>query len=435
MAEPIGLASGLLALATFAFQSSITLYNTVQSFQSHPARVRDLLEELQALNGVLGPLTETVGTITDVDLSALDLPLLRCGNSCKEFEQEIKKCSSRSGGSRTSFRDWAKLRYMGEDIDGFRRLLAGYKLTINIALTDANLRKSSVTAESLESYKDLIQIATTDLEAHLESIDEKLEIIFKQTMTESDADATEVRLIKEEQLSTQRCLQICAQLSDHINQIQLTPKRSSSSPGIIDPNTFPERVTNVGLEECKNSLIRTAAKLERHIQDLMDRLVTKSKTAMTSEDDIADLARLQEEWETARQCRDICSKADNHLKETISTIDNYATGDAVQFMVSTDGNIIHGTNRGLGWRTRQVGGHLSDLTIQQLSRDMTSISIRNTGNEAPHSGGDSPSVPNDGVGNKPSSDFRERYGRGFKLTSKSTSDATTFSMRSAEGTK
>jgi hypothetical protein len=139
MAETIGLASGLLALATFAFQSSITLYNTVQSFQSHSKRVHDLIEELEALSGVLGPLTETVNATTDVDLSALDLPLLRCGNSCKDFEQEIMKCSLRSGGSRTSFRDWAKLRYMGEDIDGFRRLLAGYKLTINIALTDANL--------------------------------------------------------------------------------------------------------------------------------------------------------------------------------------------------------------------------------------------------------------------------------------------------------
>jgi hypothetical protein len=139
MAEPIGLASGLLTLATFAFQSSIALINTVHSFQSHPKRVRDLIEELEALKGVLGPLTETVRDITDVDLSALDLPLLRCGNSCREFEQEIKKCSSRSGGSRTSFRDWTKLRYMGEDIDGFRRVLAGYKLTISIALTDANL--------------------------------------------------------------------------------------------------------------------------------------------------------------------------------------------------------------------------------------------------------------------------------------------------------
>lgn len=139
MAEPIGVASGLLTLATFAFQSSIALYQTVQSFQFHPKRVRDLEEELEALSGVLGSLTETVGAATDVDLSALDLPLRRCGNACKEFGQEITKCSSRSGGSRTSFRDWAKLRYMGDDIDGFRQLLAGYKSTIIIALTDASL--------------------------------------------------------------------------------------------------------------------------------------------------------------------------------------------------------------------------------------------------------------------------------------------------------
>jgi hypothetical protein len=33
---------------------------------------------------------------------------------------------------------------MGEDIDGFRRLLGGYKLTISIALTDANLYVSVI---------------------------------------------------------------------------------------------------------------------------------------------------------------------------------------------------------------------------------------------------------------------------------------------------
>jgi hypothetical protein len=139
MAEPIGLASGLVALAAFAFQSSITLYETVNGFISHPKRVRDLIEELEALNGVLSPLNDIVNAITDVDLSALDLPLLRCGKACEEFTQEITKCALRSGGGRTSFRDWAKLKYMGDDIDGFRRLLSGYKLTINIALTDANL--------------------------------------------------------------------------------------------------------------------------------------------------------------------------------------------------------------------------------------------------------------------------------------------------------
>jgi hypothetical protein len=145
-------------------------------------------------------------------------------------------------------------------------------------------------------------------------------------------------------MSAQKCFQICAQLSDHINQIQLTLMRSSSSPGPMDPDTLPERLTTEGLQECKNSLILTAAKLERYIKDLIDQLVTKLKPAMTSEEDLADLVRLREECETARQCMDICSKADIHLKENISTIDKYATGNAIQFMVSTDGKTIHGTN-------------------------------------------------------------------------------------------
>jgi hypothetical protein len=253
-------------------------------------------------------------------------------------------------------------------------------------------------------------------------------------VTQSDLDTTELRLIKEERLSTQKCLQICAQLSDHISQIQLTPKRSGSSPGPpIDPDAIPERLTIEGLQKCKDSLSLTAAKLESYMKDLIDRLVSKSKTAMTSEEELTDLVRLRDEWETARQCIDICSKADVHLKENISIIDNYATGDAVQFMVSTDGQIIHGTNRGLGWRTRQVGGHLSDISLQQLSRDMTSISFENKGNEGPPSRSNT-SVPDDGVENKLDTEFGERYGPGFKLISKTTADTPMPSTGSAEGT-
>jgi Fungal N-terminal domain of STAND proteins len=250
-------------------------------------------------------------------------------------------------------------------------------------------------------------------------------------MTESNPDATELSLIKEERLSTQKCLQICDQLSDHINQIQLTPKRGASSPGPIDPDAVPERVTSEGLQECKNSLTLTAARLEKHMKDIMGRLVTKSKTAMTSEDEVADLARLQEEWETVHQCMHICSKAGNHLNN-VSTIDNYATGDAIQFMVSTNGKIIHGKNRGLGWRTRQVGGYLSDSTVVNLSRDMSRISFQNTGNDGSFSRSNTSSVPDDTVESGPVSEFRERYGRGVRLMPKSTPDVTMTSTGSAE---
>ncbi|XP_044717868.1 uncharacterized protein HRG_08510 [Hirsutella rhossiliensis] len=200
MAEPVGLASGLLALATFAFQSSITLYSTVQSFRDHPKRVRDLIDELEALSGVLGPLTET-----------------------------------------TTFRGWAKLKYMGDDIDGFRRLLSGYKSTITIALTDANLRVCSATAETIRSYKDLVETAHSDLRAHLESIDEKIGVFLADAISETGSGAPELQTMQEERLSTQRCLEICDQLSKHIDEFQLATKRSGSSSENEEPATFPEK--------------------------------------------------------------------------------------------------------------------------------------------------------------------------------------------------
>ena len=252
-------------------------------------------------------------------------------------------------------------------------------------------------------------------------------------MPGSASDATELRLIKEERMSTQKCLQICAQLSDHIDQIQVTPKSSGSPPGPNDPDALPERLTNEGLQECKNSLTITAAKLEGYMKDIMDRLVAKSKTTMTSEEEVTDILRLREEWETARRGVEICSKADVHLRESISTIDNYATGDAIQFMVSTDGKTIHGKNRGLGWRTRQVGGHLSDVSLQQISRDLSNMNFQSTGNEDSSPRSNPLSAPEDEVGDKPGPEFGERYGRGFKLTSKTPTDAPMSSRGPAEG--
>lgn len=139
MAEPIGPASGVLTLATFAFQSSVSLYETVDSVRSRPKRVRDFMSELEALGSVLAPLVEVVKSTSDADLSVLGLPLLRCGLACKEFQRELLRCMSRSDSNRAGFRGWERLKYMGDNIDDFRDMLAGYKATFNIALIDATL--------------------------------------------------------------------------------------------------------------------------------------------------------------------------------------------------------------------------------------------------------------------------------------------------------
>ncbi|EDN05683.1 hypothetical protein I7I51_06048 [Histoplasma capsulatum] len=123
----------------------------------------------------------------------------------------------------------------------------------------------------------------------------------------------------------------------------------------------------------------------------------------------------------------------NNLNQSISTIDNYAIGDAIQFMVSTSGKVIHGKNRGLGWRSRQVGGYLSDASVQQLSRDMTSINFQNTRDESSSSPGNPPLISDDSVEKESTLDFSERHGRGFRLMPQPSPDIPTSSKDLAGG--
>lgn len=140
MAETVGLASGLLALTVFAFKSGTKLYETIQTFQSRPRQVRELLTELAGLNAVLQRLSHTAGIDVDVDLSALKVTLEQCRHACGDFESELLKYSSRPGGDRASFRDWARFTYRGSDgVDAFRQQLIGYKATVTVALSFANL--------------------------------------------------------------------------------------------------------------------------------------------------------------------------------------------------------------------------------------------------------------------------------------------------------
>lgn len=64
----------------------------------------------------------------------------------------------------------------------------------------------------------------------------------------------------------------------------------------------------------------------------------------------------------------------------MSTIENYAEGDAVQIMVSTNGKPLYGKNQGWGWRTRQLGGYISDASLMQISRDLSSYDSRDLSN-------------------------------------------------------
>jgi hypothetical protein len=125
--------------------------------------------------------------------------------------------------------------------------------------------------------------------------------------------------IKDERSSTQKCLQICAQFSKLINQIQpsWTENLAQGSDNIL------EKITSEGIWECRASIEQTAARLERHVQDILDQMMSNPSATMTQEDK-GYLARLREEWTTARKCRAICFQADQRLMENIIAIINHA---------------------------------------------------------------------------------------------------------------
>ena len=270
-------------------------------------------------------------------------------------------------------------------------------------------RKSSVTLERLEDYKELIETATNDLEARLENIDEKLGTLMSRTAT--SAETTELQSIKDERSSTQKCLLICAQLSELIEQLRPTTTGGTSRDG----DAIPEKITNDGIQKCRTSMEQTTARLERHMQDIVDRIMSKSMTTMT-QDDANYFARLREDWTTARQCRDILSEADHRLKENISVIDNHATGDeTVQLLVSNSQKTIHGKNRGYGFQIKQLGGHLSDESIQKVSGDFLQMSLRRSGNTGQPGFGDALFEGPDENEKRPN--WQPQYGSGRKLQS------------------
>jgi hypothetical protein len=133
----LSLASSLVALAGFAFQTSKSLYQVIDSFKISKRAIRER-EELEALDHALEALQQ-VAADNETALAALKLPLLSCAKIRREFEDVINQFFARSDQQRTSFRDWAKLSYMGSDITHLKASIAGYKATIGIALGGATL--------------------------------------------------------------------------------------------------------------------------------------------------------------------------------------------------------------------------------------------------------------------------------------------------------
>lgn len=77
--DPLSTVSGIVALVTFALQSSVTFHRTIRNLRSQKKDVRTLKNELADLISVLETLLKTIEGHPNIDFGFLAFPLQRCG--------------------------------------------------------------------------------------------------------------------------------------------------------------------------------------------------------------------------------------------------------------------------------------------------------------------------------------------------------------------
>ncbi|RMZ80327.1 hypothetical protein DV738_g2763, partial [Chaetothyriales sp. CBS 135597] len=403
MAEPLGLASSVVALTLFAFESSKALYELFSSFQGHGSKVQRLREELDVLTAVLESLSLTLKA-DPTGLDSLKLPLLHCAKACQECEKMVKKCTSRSDDSRTSFRDWVKFNFMGKDITTFTTLVSSFKSTIMIALGDANLRTSQVTVELLREYKTMISSTTFDLEEILQDLDTAMRDPQYQEAAAVGERTSELTLaIDEERKCIQQCLTVCLNVSQHIDEVQTqillpapTAPPSTAPPTSPPPSSLPvaesslqtsnqpsrsataapdlpRMITSQSLTDCRRGLGYTTVQLRARLQDLNRQMAAISSSTNTSGAGQAyvSIDDMKEVADSVKQCLNICGEAAEQASaERVNVFEDVKTADdGHQIILSTIGDLISAKRITVGARSAQWLGQMSDETVQQLSKD------------------------------------------------------------------
>ncbi|GCB28293.1 hypothetical protein AAWM_11178 [Aspergillus awamori] len=378
MADALSVASSLIALATFAFEASKSLYTLVEGFKNTQRTVRELRYELESLTQVLGTLISAVKD-NEAELASLKLPLLRCGKICSEFREIIRKCVAHSNGQRTSFRDWAKLQYMGGNINDLKTTLAGYKATISIALGGATFRQATVASAVIDQYKTMIEEATSDLQEHLQNIEERLQSPEQHGGPVQRSDTFHLQDIREEKESTEQCLTICthvAQVIAHFQQ-QLPQFHSKGEnisiqfgSGNDDISGQSQNLTSAMLTDFGARVSSNSEALQARLMELTNRLRQMSEQGIMYKDP-TNLNLIKEERESIIKCLNVCSEASDlaHRARTNIFEDVTSSDESHQLVVSTIGDLISAKHIITGSKSAQWLGQMSDTSLQQLSRD------------------------------------------------------------------
>lgn len=232
--------------------------------------------------------------------------------------------------------------------------------------------------DAIRSCRILLETTTVDLEDRLVEITQKLDDLTVHRTTDSSPDPVSIQRIEGERMSTEKALFLCNDLTRHIDDLQRSFAKENDFPLVSDTGPSSNKFFSEGLDGCRDYMVCALRRLEKHRQEIAERLKA-SPTATVSSDDVFLAEKLHSEANALRHGLKFFSNVDSYLEEQMSNIENHAEGDdTIQIMVSTDGKPIKGKNNGVGNRLRQAGGHYDNESLQQISQDFAKTSLQYT---------------------------------------------------------
>jgi chromosome segregation ATPase len=145
MAEGIGIAASVIALARVAYSSSKSLYQTICGIHDAP---KILKADVETLNQTIHSLEQelekqdsnaALSEAQKSNLREIEDTLKACRNTCESLKGQLDRLTRHSKGSHTTLWDRFKLQFQEREVGACQARLDGCKSTLAIALHRSNL--------------------------------------------------------------------------------------------------------------------------------------------------------------------------------------------------------------------------------------------------------------------------------------------------------
>jgi len=216
----------------------------------------------------------------------------------------------------------------------------------------------------------MIANTTSDLDGHLAEIDSKLQVLSSKDTRFSE----EQQQLQEEQDSAQQCLNICAQVSIHIDEVLPNTFKNISTPSgaMRSSLTSAQLATAQSFTALQETIADRTTWLKKHVEDIDNRLKSlPAQPLVLPKEYAAEQESILEEINSVKQCLAICEHASKRAgQKGINVMEDVSIAeDGQQVIVSTIGDLISAKRVTAGNRSIQLLGQMSDASLQQLFKN------------------------------------------------------------------